>query len=434
MTAGSFVVARIAANRTFHSRSDRIRYNRRKREFNKGHIQYKKIYIIVAVIVIAIICLGLFIFFNSRSRKETETHIQNEDEIQPEAHVIEESTDNMSAWKKDHLKVRGIYVTGPSAGTEKIDDIINLVDETELNTIVLDVKDDNGNITFKMDNKNVKEMNSGIAYIKDIDSLLKKLKEKNIYVIARIACFKDPILAKAHPELALTASDNTLITDANGNAWVNPCKEEVWDYIISLVNSCCALGFDEVQLDYVRFPVGQKADDALYDIVSDDDDARRKYITEFLNKVTEEGHKHNIPVSADVFGTIINSNKDSRHVGQDYVNLVSNLDIICPMIYPSHYANGEFKLDVPDAHPYDTIHKALEKSNEVLKPISNEDHAVIRPWLQAFTANWVKGHIKYEGEEIREQIQAVYDAGYDEWILWNSNSNYNSDALKKAEK
>ena len=430
MTAGSFVVARIAANRTFHSRSDRIRYNRRKREFNKGHIQYKKIYIIVAVIVIAIICFGLFIFFNSKSQKDT--HTKNTDEIKPEAPVIEESADNMDVWKENHLKVKGIYVTGPTAGTDKLDDIISLINETELNTIVLDVKDDNGNITFKMDNENVIEMNSGIAYIKDISTLLKKLKENDIYVIARIACFKDPILAKAHPELALTSSDNTPITDANGNAWVNPCKEEVWDYIISLVDSCCALGFDEVQLDYVRFPVGQKADDALYDLVSDDDDARRNYITEFLAKVTEEGHKHNIPVSADVFGTIINSNKDSRHVGQDYVNLVSNLDIICPMIYPSHYANGEFKLDVPDAHPYDTVHKALEKSNEILKPISNENHAVIRPWLQAFTATWVKGHIKYEGEEIRAQIQAVYDCGYDEWILWNSNSNYNIDALTKS--
>lgn len=430
MTLVASVATRIAANRTFHSRSDRIRYNRRKREFNKGHIRYKKIYIIVAVIVIAIICFGFFIFFNSKSQKDT--HTKNTDEIKPETPVIEESADNMDVWKENHLKVKGIYVTGPTAGTDKLDDIISLINETELNTIVLDVKDDNGNITFKMDNENVIEMNSGIAYIKDISALLKKLKENDIYVIARIACFKDPILAKAHPELALTSSDNTPITDANGNAWVNPCKEEVWDYIISLVNSCCALGFDEVQLDYVRFPVGQKADDALYDLVSDDDDARRNYITEFLAKVTEEGHKHNIPVSADVFGTIINSNKDSKHVGQDYVNLVSNLDIICPMIYPSHYADGEFKLDVPDAHPYDTVNKALEKSNEILKPISNNNHAVIRPWLQAFTATWVKGHIKYEGKEIRAQIQAVYDAGYDEWILWNSNSNYNIDALTKS--
>ena len=341
---------------------------------------------------------------------------------------VEDTEINIDNWKENHTKVKGIYVTGPTAGSQRMDDIITLINDTELNAIVLDVKDDAGNITFMMDNEYVKSTDACIPYIKDIEGLLAKLHDDDIYVIARIPCFKDPTLAAASEELCLRTLDGEPVTDANGNAWVNPCKEQVWNYILSIITSCSELGFDEIQLDYVRFPVGQNAESAYYSAPADDEH-RQKYINDFLDKAIEIAHSYDIPVTADVFGTIIRSSIDSKHIGQDYMILASNLDGLCPMIYPSHYANGEFGIDVPDAQPYETIYAALSGSKDVLKYIPENDCAVIRPWLQAFTATWVDGHIEYDGAAIRSQIQAVYDAGYDEWILWNSKSEYNYSGL-----
>ena len=323
----------------------------------------------------------------------------------------------------ESVKVKGIFVSGPMGGSEGMDNIVQLVNETELNTIVLDVKDDCGNVSFKMDNQNVIDTGACIPYIQDINAFIKNLKDNDIYVIARIPCFKDPVLAKARPDLALVDDQGNPVTDAAGNAWVNPCKEEVWNYIISIVDTCCELGFDEIQLDYVRFPVGQNSANALYGAATDDAH-RQEYINRFLAQVSDSAHKYNVPVAADVFGTIIKSSEDAAHVGQDYVSLAKSLDILCPMIYPSHYASGEYGLEVPDAEPYRIILAALKSSQEVLSSIPENQRAVIRPWLQGFTASWVEGYIEYDKDAINQEIQAVYDAGYEEWIIWNSKCNY----------
>ncbi len=383
---------------------------------------------IAGALVITGLIIGLVLWKSEKKSPKDEEQMQ-----EPVEEQVEEVKIPMEEWREKHLKVKGIYVTAPVAGTEQMDDIIKLVDETELNAIVLDVKDDNGNITFPMDNDAVKDMDASYTYIEDINKFLKKLKKKDIYVIARIPCFKDPILAEKRPELALTAPDGTVVTDGSGNKWVDPCNEEVWKYISSLIDSCCELGFDEIQLDYVRFPVGKDAEKALSDKAADDAN-RQSYITEFLTMASEEAHKYDVPLAADVFGTIIKSQEDANHVGQDYVTLVSNLDIICPMIYPSHYGPGEFGLDVPDAKPYETIYGALEGSKTALASIPEGEGAIVRPWLQAFTATWVDGHITYDGDAIRKQIQAVNDIGYEEWILWNAKSSYSSDGLEPSGK
>ncbi len=385
-----------------------------------------KRYLSATTVILGII-LALYVSLNQKARPNEKLEAEV---VQNEILEEDDATWEFDSWKGKHQKVRGIYVTGPTAGIDKIDDIIALINSTELNAIVLDVKDDNGNVTFKLDNEDVISTEACVPYIPDINELLAKLKENDIYVIARIPCFKDPILAKARPELCLRAIDGVPVTDANGNEWVNPCREEVWDYVISIAESCCELGFDEIQLDYVRFPVGQNAEDALYGAPSDDD-SRQQYISQFLSKVCEAVHKYKIPISADVFGTIIKSQEDSRHIGQDYENLARSIDVLSPMIYPSHYAAGEFGIEVPDAAPYETIYAALNGSREVLSKVPNENQAVIRPWLQAFTATWVDNYIEYNGREIRKQIQAVYDAGYDEWIFWNSKSNYTDEGFEK---
>ncbi|MBO4291023.1 MAG: putative glycoside hydrolase [Lachnospiraceae bacterium] len=327
-------------------------------------------------------------------------------------------------WKAEHTKVKGIYVTGPVAGSDRMRDMVELIDATELNAMVIDIKNDAGEITFKMpEDKMPAAIGSCVRYIRDMDALMADLKSHEIYTIARIVCFKDPLLAAARPDLALRETNGKAIVDANNLAWVNPCSEEVWAYLTDIAIYCAELGFDEVQFDYVRFPVGKGTENADYGVVVTPEN-KHEYISKFLKYAADRLHEKEIPITADLFGTVIGNPTDVQNVGQDYAELASTVDVLCPMIYPSHYGKGVFGLEVPDAKPYETIVGALGRSVESLSAVDEKERAVVRPWLQAFTAPWVDGYISYGIDEIRKQIQGVYDAGYDEWILWNAKNNY----------
>lgn len=349
-------------------------------------------------------------------------------EKQPENPSGQEAAAGKADWKISHEKVKGIYVTGPMAGSSGMDSLITLVDETELNAMVIDVKNDDGNITWKLETGSPAEIGACVSYISDMQGLMAKLKEHHIYTIARIVCFKDPYLAAAKPELALKKPDGTLVTDANGLAFVNPYREETWDYLVEVASAASELGFDEIQFDYVRFPIGTDADAADYG-VDLQTYTKEQAITGFLSYVAEQFEEKGIVFGADVFGTIIGSETDVERVGQNYKAIGGIVDVLSPMVYPSHYANGVFGLEVPDARPYETVLRAMQDSDRELQEVEEENRAVVRPWLQSFTASWVPGHITYEGEEIRQQIQAVYDAGYEEWILWNASNRYSADGL-----
>lgn len=328
-------------------------------------------------------------------------------------------------------KVRGIYVTGAMAGSANMDDLIALVDETQLNSMVIDVKDDQGNITYKMD-LSANDIGAAKGYISDMEGLMEKLKEHDIYTIARISCFKDPFLAEKRPELALKKADGSFVTDTDDIPWVNPYEEEVWAYLTDIALNAADMGFDEIQFDYVRFPVGKNAAAAEYGV----DTAvytKEKAIVGFLSYASDRLHEKDVVVGADVFGTVIDNEIDQEYTGQDYRILGGVVDVLSPMIYPSHYRNGVYGLSVPDAYPYETILHALEASSAELESVDEESRAVVRPWLQSFTATWVPGHITYGGEEIKKQIQAVYDAGYEEWILWNAANRYPKEGLLKEE-
>lgn len=343
----------------------------------------------------------------------------------------ESETEKDKTARSEPVKVRGIYVTGPMAGSASMENLIKLIDETELNTMVIDVKNDEGHITYQMNLETAQNMGACISYIGDMGSLMATLKEHDIYTIARIVCFKDPYLAQNYPELALKKADGTPVTDAYGLAWVNPCKEGVWEYLTDVAIAAANAGFDEIQYDYVRFPIGSDADAADYGITMEND-TKEKMITGFLAYAAERLHEKGIVVTADVFGTIIGNEVDIERVGQNYAALAGTIDVLSPMVYPSHYGSGVYGYRVPDAEPYGTVLAALTDSSEELQALKESDRAIVRPWLQAFTATWVDGHISYGGKQIREQIQAVYDAGYDEWILWNSRNHYEADGLLSA--
>ncbi len=351
-----------------------------------------------------------------------------------------QTTDNAETMKETFMpgyagrrtpqKVKGIYVTGPRAGNDSyMKDLIALVDTTELNTMVIDIKNDSGEITYKMDLPEVKAIHADVNYIGDIEQLISELKKKDIYLIARVVAFKDPILAEGRPDLCLKKKDKSIFRDKDGLSWVNPYKKEVWEYLVSVAGEAAKLGFDEVQFDYIRFSTDSGMKDVDFGKEADGK-SKMDAITEFTKYACENLKPMGVYVSADVYGTIIDSRVDAKIVGQDYKEMAKYLDYICPMIYPSHYQDGAYGIKHPDLKPYDLILGALGKSQTALKEVEG-NKAIVRSWLQDFTATWLDNHKSYGPKEIRAQIQAVYDAGYEEWILWNGNNNYTEEGLEK---
>lgn len=326
--------------------------------------------------------------------------------------------------------VRGIYISGPMAGSAYMDELIALVDETELNAVVIDIKDDEGRLTYQTGSGPAAELGACMPYIQNMPGLIADLKGRGIYTIARVVAFKDPFLAKAKPELALRDQNGTAISESGAASWVNPFEKQSWAYLEEIAMEAVDAGFDEVQFDYVRFPAGGSAQ-IDYGPAGEGRE-KKDAITGFLTEVTSLLHEKGVRCSADVFGTIITNPADAEYVGQDFVQLAQIVDKICPMVYPSHYAPDSFGLSVPDSQPYETIHAALWYASSSLFGFEAERINCVRPWLQDFTATWVTGHITYGPEELRAQIKAVYDAGYTDWLLWNAGNQYTAEGLDPA--
>lgn len=328
------------------------------------------------------------------------------------------------------VKVKGIYVTARIAGSQKLKELIDVADEKEINAFVIDIKDDYGKISYSMNSPLAKKIGATTKYISDIDALMKTLKAKNIYTIARIVAFKDPYLAEHRHDLALKNKDGSLYRDNKGECWVNPYKKQVWDYLVEVAESAANVGFDEIQFDYIRFCTDQGTDQVNYGKVALKK-TKQDIIVEFTKYIYGKLKPLGVYVSADVFGAVISSSVDAKLVGQNYVEMSKYLDYICPMIYPSHFGEGNYGVDYPDLHPYEIIKGVLSASKTKLQKIPKGKHcAIVRPWLQDFTASWVKHHKSYGGAELKEQIAGVYDASYDEWLIWNSAGNFSISGLK----
>ena len=262
----------------------------------------------------------------------------------------------------------------------------------------------------------------------DLAEVVEKCHENGIYVIGRIVCFNDCTAAEKFPERA--------ICDINGNPlhfktegkrpFLSPYNKDNWEYLISLAEEACGYGVDEIQFDYVRFPAGSTSEgvDPYYGpegTTPSKADAINRFLQEARIRIQD---KLGVPLSADIFGIVLTSPMDAEIIGQDFATLgMTGIDSCCPMVYPSHYASRTFGLDVPAAHPYTTILKAMQLSQEELAKDSLPK-ARVRAWLQCFSAPWVKGHITYGSVQLKQQIQAVYDSGYEEWILWNASNRY----------
>jgi hypothetical protein len=336
---------------------------------------------------------------------------------------------------KDPVKVKALYLTGWTVGKQsRLQHFVDLANSTEINSYVVDIKDDDGYVGYESEVPAVKELSAWKKKY-DVKNVLKAFHDNNVHVIGRIVCFKDPVLSSKKPELAIKDINGGLYktksTDGKMITWLNPYEKGSWSYLTDIAKEAVELGFDEIQFDYVRFCNDGKRKNMDFSAYSQ---PKYEAIDEFLDYARKE--LPGIIISADVFGIICESPADREGIGQNLEEIGKNIDYISPMAYPSHYALGQevngVKFSKPDFEPYKVVYNTLLKAKNRISQVEGYK-ASIRPFLQDFTATWIgKGNYQsYGPEQVRQQIEATYDAGFDEWILWDAGNSYDESALLK---
>jgi len=299
---------------------------------------------------------------------------------------------------------------------------LGLIDETELNALVIDVKGDRGMVPYRSAVPLATEVGAQrIITVPDIRELLASLHKRGVYCIARVVVFKDDPLAEAREHLAVKTAGARIWRDREHLAWTDPFRREVWDYNIDIALEAARLGFDEIQFDYLRFP------DATGLVFSQPSNERNRVaaITGFLEQARRQLAPYNVFVSADVFGYVA-WNIDDTHIGQRLEALAPYLDFISPMLYPSGFQFGIPGYANPVAHPYEIVYKSLVKARER----TGLPAARFRPWLQAFR-DYAFDRRPFDRDEVRAQIRAAEDFGSDGWMLWNPSNVYARDGLRE---
>lgn len=317
--------------------------------------------------------------------------------------------------------VRGIYVSSNTALGSRMDKLIELVRTTELNAMVIDV---NSGVSL-VNMPPGKMTGSRSASAAEMRKLVKRLKRHRIYLIARIVTFKNPQLARAMPAWAMKKEDGKIWTDKKGSAWIDPYRQEAWQYPIALAKEAARIGFDEVQFDYVRFPENPETVEREVKFHNPNRWRREEAIRRFLHEAVRKVHAEGAIVSADVFG-LVGSARDDMGIGQSWPAIASEVDVISPMVYPSHYSSGIWGIRQPDLKPgavvTHALRDALDRNRSLRK--AGRPPAQVRPWLQSFTATWVHPHQRYGPEQIREQVRAASRLGVTSYLLWNSSNKY----------
>lgn len=309
--------------------------------------------------------------------------------------------------------VKGIYLTAYSAGNpKKVEEIIELINKTELNAVVIDVKDYSGKVLYDSNLLLVNELQTDENRLGEVKALVEKFHKNKIYVIARQTIFQDPILAEKKPEWAIKNKTGEVWRDRKGLSWVDPTNREVWNYNLAIAKETIRFGFDEINFDYVRFPSDGDMSQVVYtNGAKEKYEVMRNFYSYLSNKLTKEP----VWISLDMFGFVM-ERYDGMSIGQRLVDAVDSADYVCPMMYPSHYPAGHLGLDNPAEHPAEVIANGLKKG----LPYFQDKRAQVRPWLQAFDL----GAMYSDGSKIREQIDMVEKYSEAGWLLWNAANRY----------
>lgn len=327
----------------------------------------------------------------------------------------------------EHIKtpteVRALYMSSWIASTPSMrDHIITIIDTTNINAIVIDIKDATGKISFTVNDELITSLGSSQNLIKDISGLIETLHAKNIYVIGRISTFQDPYLTKLKPEWSLKSKKTgEPWKDRKGLSFLDPTKPEVWDYVTHLAHASYNVGFDEINFDYVRFPSDGNIEDITY---PDAAVSKADLLERFFQHLDTDVRKQGIPTSADLFGLVTNTT-DDMGIGQVLEKAMPYFDFIAPMIYPSHYPKGFQGYSNPATKPYEIVTYAMKQGVERAKTAGFGPEK-FRPWIQDFDLG-----ATYTAAMVNDQIRALHEQGITSYMVWDPANKYTVDAYQK---
>lgn len=317
--------------------------------------------------------------------------------------------------------IRAVYVNmltvNSSANFRKL---LELIEDTKINAIVIDVKDDAGKLPFDLNVEQAKKMKAIRNESYQLQDALLQAKEKGVYTIARMNVFNDGVLARSDEALCIKGVDGQVIVDEEEKTWVNPVNEAVQAYELSIIKAALQIGFDEVQLDYVHFNNDVCFDGAEYGLQGSKADAINAFVQKAQNTASEESGK----LSVCIEGDILLDQAKAEETGQNFAKLATLVDYICPIFYPSSFEYGAFSIKDPDFYPKEVVTRAVEVVKEQLRQEENGLRATVRPWLQGFTANNLEQHRTYGDKEVQAQYKALENMQVTSYVIYNPNTDY----------
>lgn len=342
------------------------------------------------------------------------------------------------------IPLKAVYMTSCIASGPRLrSTLVKLVDTTELNGLIIDIKDFSGKISFKINNLEFMLNDNGCS-ISDITEFIDELHKKNIYVIGRVTVMQDSTYTKSHPDSAVKRRDGSIWKDKKGLAFVDPGATEYWAHIVALAKASHAVGFDEINFDYVRFPSDGNMSDIVFTRTGST--SKPEMMKKFYAYIGYEMRTANIPSSADLFG-MTTTNTDDLNIGQVLEDALLHFDYVAPMVYPSHYPPNFNGWKDPNKVPYEIINfamsRAVERANAleakeagfVLSTSTPKFNATgkyanrLRPWIQDFDYGKV-----YTEADVRAQIKATYDSNLTSWMSWDPSNKYTPSAYNRDAK
>jgi hypothetical protein len=314
--------------------------------------------------------------------------------------------------------IRALYLNRFAAqSSRKLRHLLAVADSTEINGFVVDMKDEFG-LNYRSTNPAFRKYEgSGRGIVGNVKALVDTLKAHGVVPIARLVAFKDPVAAEANADWTIRREDGSVWRDKEQLAWVNAHNKEVWEYNLGVAEELVKLGFEEIQWDYIRFPEPYRS--LPKQVFPGSTMSKPDVLAAFLKEAQQRLSKVGARNTADIFG-LVTTVRGALEVGQHWEKLSPNVDVLLPMVYPSHYPRGAFGIARPNAEPYNILKIALDTARVRDERLGIRKAEHVRPWIQAFSL----GEPKYGPDQIAAQKKAIYDAGFKGWVLWSPGSLY----------
>ncbi len=389
----------------------------------------------IILTIVGVALVGLYILLQSTMASTSYVPKSVQDQLAQAKDKVEEKLMPQSAHVKTPQPLKSLYMTACVLSTVEFKkEVVDVIDTTEVNAIIIDIKDFSGTISFPSDNPKLFGTQGTGCKATGVKEFIEELHKKNIYVIGRVSVFQDNVMTKLRPDLAVKrASDGGTWKDHKGISFIDVGAKEHWDYIVELSKESYALGFDEINFDYIRYP----SDGNMKDIAFSHSDGNNKpeSLKKFFVYLHDQLKDTGLVTSADLFG-MTTTNRDDLNIGQVLENALPYFDYIAPMVYPSHYPNGFNGWSNPNNYPYELVYFVMKSGADRAEALKNATSTPsdiakrvgkhqLRTWIQDFDYGG-----DYGPAEVRAQINASVDAGVDSWMLWAPSNRYTVGALK----